>query len=383
MATPKNVFWNNNAFVIYLALIFFIAPVLGYADNLTATQHLTASYHIPTPCDKLQLAPLIESLKFSLATCDNTLLASRIEYRIGVLYTKTKQFQLARSWFVRVLARSQCPVLIRTTALNMLAQLDRLEGKAFSCLEYFGRIIDQLQKDFPGNDRMKLPSALTQLWMSAHLARAEIFQKQQNHASSAREYKSLIDLISQSSFNLPDPSLLPELLDRGAAAYFQAGHLDTYLDLTDQLTRCCAIYPRLPQIRFEAACARFCRTHKVSIDNIKGPAVLPVQIISAVKKNKKHIDTTVLLQTLQQLTEQYNEHPNAAQLIYHYGWLLDALGKTHEATEVFSRFHVLPISDSFSTLQSYGQVCHALLLTEQATELRRSPVHAGSLRRYT
>ena len=345
--------------LIFLPLLSMIAQ----ADNAQAIEQLTRSYQLELPLDANQVNICIDNLKTVLAGCEETQLAARLEYRIGVLYFKTQQFAKAQTCFERLLLRPSLTRTLRGAALNMLVQSYRLQGDDRAALTTLAKLIN-VSKENP-----HLTPALSQLRVFAHWTRAEIFLSQQNCTQARQEYQQLLSLPQI------DSELLPQILAHCAEINFRSGEFKQYLERTEQITRDYPDYLRLPLIRFRAECVRFCQANDLPIDSSQGSAQIAVQIIAAIKNNETPIEPGPLLQILTNLTQEYAQNPWSRLLIYHQGWLLDAQGSSRAAAVAFARHATDPIPEQVSdgphnktvaTLQNYAGLQQAIILSEQA-----------------
>jgi len=308
--------------------------------------------------DDSQIADLVLDLK----SCSDPALSNRLEYRIGVLHFKKNRFLLARQCFEPLASQDQASLLIRVASQQMLAQSFRLEGKDRLALDSFSQLIDLLEKEL-GSGSSAVP--FSQLRVSALLARAEIFQSQQNLEQSEREYQKLIAVLSQPSVHSSGSLSFAQVMDRCARVNFRLGRLNRSLELTEQAVRQFPNYTRVPMMRLEIECIRFCRTNGLTINFSEGSATLAVQVIGAIKETSHTIDPTSLLKTIEALTSEYGQNPCSAELMYHHGWLLDTLGRSDEAAKVFSHLGARKGKKS-DLLLAYGKIQQAIILSEQA-----------------
>ena len=375
MAIQKNEYWNGNTCsVLALAILFFIPGIL-WADDTSAIQQLKDTYHVNYSADPNKAESLIVGLETALTTCKNQFLAVRIEYRIGILYFRAGKLQKAREQFSRIAKRTQYPLLIQASSLNMTGQILRMKGANQPAVKTFDQLCALLEKHYPPERPIAIEVGLSRLWYSALLARAEIFQAQQNNPQGVIEYQRLIKLLSRKNISPQDRTLIPFVYEKMAQRQFRTGNTEQYLAIADRITAEFPQYPRVPLIHLETECLRFCQDKSLPIDFNKGPWNLPVQIIGRIGKLPDKAVASSFLRAVEELIGKYQDSPWADLLHYHFGWLLDGLEKSAKAAEIFAKIGASDNKDTskvpqdnqiIKTTRQYAKIQYAIILAENA-----------------
>lgn len=121
-------------------LITAFAPVtLNYVRAIDDTAH--ASCGLVSKLSLDEIPKEIERLQKKLKRCRDRDRASKIKYRIGLLYFKDGKLDRADSIFDDIANDKDIPLLIRICSLNMSAQTARLIGNDSRTLEVFDKLI--------------------------------------------------------------------------------------------------------------------------------------------------------------------------------------------------------------------------------------------------
>jgi hypothetical protein len=177
MDIPKNV---SCSLIFYLGLIVSIIVVgdgVSLATGKTPAEVLIATYRSPAAIASAESKSAIAGLEKVLGDCEDSYLAFRIRYRIGVMYLKAGMTGASKARFLQIANDPKCPGLIRTCGFNMIGQISRLEAENKEAPGAFNQVTNLLERRSSAGKEYTPNSALTKLWCSALLSRAEIYEE--------------------------------------------------------------------------------------------------------------------------------------------------------------------------------------------------------------
>ena len=105
----------------------------------------------------------------------------------------------AKNGFGAILDFPDCPPLVRLCAINMLAQIARMQGRNEEALETFETLASYIQKSKPQ------AQAASELWRSAVLSRAEIYESLQDPNSAIEQYTRILTPPFRTAQQKPHP----------------------------------------------------------------------------------------------------------------------------------------------------------------------------------
>lgn len=384
MVIPKNEYCNSKIWLYPTLLVLVALASITLADDTAVIEKLNDSYHQNQLVDPNKAETIIADLKTGLTTCPDTYLTARGYYRIGILYFKAGQSPKAVEHFNNLADKSECPLLIRASSLNMLGQIYRMEGVRQRAADTFEQLCILLEKDCSVEQLLDNESMWFKLWHSARQSRAEIFWVQQDYQQSTKEYQRIIKLLTTNS-NPQAKKLVPLAYDRTAQIAFLMGDIDKYFEFSDRIIREYPQYQRIGLIKFEVTCVRFCRGNSLPMNFGKGICYVPVQIIGNISKVSGSVKVESVLQTLEGLIGEYKDSYWNTLLQYHYAWLLDGMGEKDKAGKVFARIYADDKestkdagqeNDIIETAKEYAKIQYAIILGEKAEYARAKKVLA-------
>jgi tetratricopeptide (TPR) repeat protein len=377
-------------YLAFAALIFAGRSRLSYAESPTPAAVLRATYSLPPSISTAEVESAVAGLEKALALCEDSYLATRIEYRIGVLYCKARLLEAADAKFSQIADDTKCPEIIRACSLNMIGQISRMLGRDLAALDAFNRLAAIAEKRLSPDNNGADSSALKKLGCAALIGRAEILEAGGDYKGAIAEYTRLIKVLKRNKDRDLLSSYGPLANDKVGQLYLRRGDVDEYLTAIERLCEDYPRYYRTPVAKFEAECVKFLK--KVSADSrfVNGSVDAPAQAIGYVKDSKKENQGQELVSALERL---YREHPDTygeILLQYHHAWLLDTLGRKDEAIEIFTRICSADVVDAdeksskslvLQTIQEYARIESALMLGEKSDYTEALRV-LGTLRKH-
>jgi tetratricopeptide (TPR) repeat protein len=359
----------------FASLILAGRSRLSYAETQTPAAVLTATYSLPPSISTVEAELQVARLEKSLAQCNESYLAARIEYRIGVLYCKAHLLEAADAKFLQIADDTKCPEIIRACSLNMIGQISRMLGRDPAALHAFNRLAALAEQRLSPDNNGADSSALQELGFAALIGRAEILEAGGDYKGAIAEYARLIKMLNHNKDRDLLSSYGPLANDKISQLYLRRGDVDDYLKAAERLFEDYPRYYRTPLAQFEAECVKFLK--KVSTDSrfVNGSVDVPAQAIGYVKDSKTENQGQELVSALERLCREHPGTYGEILLQYHYAWLLDTLGRKDEALEIFTRIcsvDVVAARDKPSkglvlqTIQEYARIQSAIMLGEKA-----------------
>jgi tetratricopeptide (TPR) repeat protein len=377
MDTRKN---ENSAgsILFYLALaalVFVGRPRISCAETQTPAAVLTATYSLPGSISTAQAESQVVRLEESLAKCNDSYLAARIRYRMGVMYCKAHLLEKAEARFSQIADDTKCPEIIRACSLNMVGQTSRMLGRDLAALDAFNRVAAPAENRLSPNNTGTAGSVSEKLACAALTSRGEILEAAGDYKGAVAEYARLIEVLKGSKDQELLTSYGPTANDRISQLYLRQDNVDEYLKAVARLCEDYPQYYRTPVARFEAECVRFLKRLSADSQFVNGSVDAPALAIGCVKDSKKGTQGQELVSALER---SCRGHPGAygeILLQYHHAWLLDALGRKDEAIEILARIRSADVFDAddkssksliLQTIQDYARIQSAIMLGEKA-----------------
>lgn len=339
MATPKDDSYRTK-FAFFLVLILaIVAEIKGVslADNRTAAEALTDTYRFSDVIAPSEAESAIAGLKRALDVCEDNYLVYRIKYRIGLIHFRAGNTESSKVEFRQIANDPKCSEPIRAYSLNMIGQISRLRGENEQALDAFDKLVNVLKHCISSDKKRTSNSAMTKLRCSAVLSRAEIYELLQNYTAGIAEYNRLLGLLSKTENRNISSRYAPLVKDRMSQLYLRQGKTDKYMQLSKELTVSYPEYHRSPIIRLESACVEFLNNNSANTEFPGGSFSAPTRLITLVKNSDVTISTQDIVSKLNGLCSKYQDTKGGILLLYHYAWLLDALGEKDKAAKVFAR----------------------------------------------
>jgi len=370
-------------------VITVVADGVSLATGKTPAEVLTATYRSPAAITPAEAKSAIAGLEKVLADCKDSYLAFRIRYRIGVMYFRAGMMGKSKVRFLQTANDLKCPEFIRACSFNMIGQISRLGAENKEALEAFNQVANLLEQRLSAGKEYTPNPALTKLWCSALLNRAEICELQQDYTASITEYNRLLRALSQSENKDMLDQYAPLASDRISQLYLRQGDIDKYIELAESLTGDYSEYYQTPVIRLESECVKFLKSISANLEFLNdGSFGAPAHVIAYLKGSKSGTSAQHIVAQLDRLCKEYRNTCGGILLQYHYAWLLDALGEEHKAAEVFARIFSNDIADTnnksqkkaiVETVQEYAKIQYAIMAGEKA-DYKEALRVLGSLR---
>lgn len=339
MATPKNDSYRTNVtfLLVFIPVMLGVTKRASLADTKTAVKTLVDTYKFSDVIAPPEAESAIADMKRVLDDSKDNYLAFRIKYRIGVIYFRAGKTVNSEDEFRNIAEDPKCPVTIRACSLNMIGQISRLRGENEQALNAFNKLIDVLKQLISSDKEHASNFAMTKLWCSSVLSKAEIYELQRNYAAGINEYSRLLGLLSQTKDSGMFGRYTPLANDRMSQLFLRQGDTDKYMKLAKVLTKTYPKYPRAPIVGLELACVEFLNSVSANTEFTSGSFTAPARMIALIKSSNETIPVQNIVNKLQRLCSEYQDIEGSNLLQYHYAWLLDALGDKDKAAEIFAR----------------------------------------------
>jgi tetratricopeptide (TPR) repeat protein len=346
----------------------------SFGKNQAVAEALIASYDLPPTISAAQAKSVVAGLEKALALCEDSYLATRIEYRIGVLYCKAHLLEAARTRFSQIAHDTRRPELIRACSLNMVGQTSRMLGRDTGALDAFSRLAALAERRLSPDSNSTDGSALEKLVCAALISRAEILEAAGDYESAIAEYARAIRSLKGNTDSELLTSYGPLANDRASQLYLRLGDVDEYLRAVERLATDYPRYYRAPVAKFEAECVKFLKKLFPGSQFVNGSLDAPAVAIGYVKNSKKETQGQELVGALERLCREHPGGYGEVLLQYHHAWLLDTLGRKDEALEILTRIcseDVVNADDKsaksliLQTIQEYATIQSAIMLGEK------------------
>jgi len=373
--------------LVLVGTIVAAAARESLADDRAAGDLLIATYKPVAVLTSAEANAAVAGLENALVECEDSYLAFRIRYRVGVLYFKANMMQMSRDRFLQIANNSECPESVRICSFNMIGQISRLEGKNVEALGAFDRVAGLLEQRL---SKHTADPALLKLLCSALFSKGEIHEVQRDYAAGITDYSRLLDLLKQSKNEDMWEQYAPLLSDRISQLHLRQGDVEKYLEWAAALVAEYPTYYRTPIVKLEMECIKFLRGVPVDFEAVDGSFSAPARVIAFLKEKNKTLAPEIAGK-FERLCEEYRHTSYGGTLLhYHYAWLLDALGQKDRAAEILRRVGSADIAKTdnqsskgvvLGTLQEYARVQSAIMLGEKADYTDALQV-LGSLRKH-
>lgn len=378
----------SNSSVIFLSLVITIAATIqgaSYEKAKTSEEVLIATYklsHIVTP---EEAKSAVSHLEWTLADCRGSYLAFRIRYRIGVIYFQAGMMKPSRAEFLQTSDDPKCPEPIRIFCFNMIGQISRLVAENEEALKAFDKVANFLQRALFIDKRYASDSAMTKLWCSSLLSRAEIYELQHNYQASINEYTRFLDAFDRNGNIDTLSQYAPLVYDRMSQLYLRIGNIEKYAELARALIERYPEYSRMPIVHLELECVKFLKGTSASFPN--GSFCAPATVIAYLKSSDNTASARKIIDSLNELCKAYQNTHAGILLQYHYAWFLDTVGEERKAREILSRISftdAFKVNDNSSQetiagiIQEYAKIQYAVMAVEEA-EYKEALSVLGSL----
>ncbi len=362
---------NSMFLAVVGAALVLTAGSVCPADTDMAAGVLKATYGRDATVEIAQAAAVVESLQAAMAECNDGFLASRIKYRIGVIYFKTNLLKEAKGAFLNLTDDPKCAEVIRVCGLNMVGQISRMQGDNEAALVAFGKMVKLCSK-LPSDADDK--PAYARLMCAGLFAMGEIYELQQDYGPSITRYTALLKAIPR--FEGQGTSKLPALVrDRISQLYLRQGQTDKYLEQAKELISRHPGYYRTPVVEYEAECVQLLSNRPGSPEFANGSYVAPAEVVASLKGPNNEAALRELSDKLGNMWEEHKDTYGGILLGYHYAWILETLGEKTGAAQILEQMALCnvpaengqgPPRPVVDTLQEYSKIQSAILAAESA-----------------
>lgn len=323
--------------VLILTVVFVIlsATCAVTGNNSSPTNILIDSYSINDKTLPSELEKIASNLKRTLKACENSELAFRIKYRIGILQYKAGKLSDACVGFEQTASEANCPLPVRISSLNMAGQIHRLSGQTKRSLESFDRLLKTTEKCLAAKSDEVSP-AILKLAALAAFGRAEVYQQQEDYKPARQEYKKLINILQHTEQEEFD-GYKAIAKDRLSQMYLMDGDSTNYLDVSRDIVKSHPKYFRIALIEFEIVALELLLQANADTKFPRGSFDVPAKLITYAKDNPKDKKIAGVMSWLKKYNTNHENNYSTTLLNYHFAWLLDITGKHKEAAEIFDR----------------------------------------------
>jgi len=323
---------KNEVCKVYLTIAFFLLVTnMLVANDQDALSVLKKSYQVTTENEQ---KAVIQKLQGLCGNCKNKELQSRIQYRIGIMLFKSGNFKRAHKQLVGIASNAVSTSRIELASINMIAQIERMQGHDRQALEYYDQLIKNIldaRKDASGDKSMQM---LEKLYISSVFAKAEIYTFQKKSIEARKEYQNAIIFFEKALLE-SKRKYIPVLCDHISQLALKIGDIKGYKEYSKIIINDYPAYNRLPLMKLESLVIRFFESKKIKQDYTNGSTELPVQLIRYVKEVGNSENLGEIESYFKKCCEQKNANKNLWLIKYHYAWFLDAIGKKERAGHLF------------------------------------------------
>ena len=326
---------SGTLLAITAVLVILTATCTAVGNISSPTKVLIDSYSIKDGTLPVDLEKIASNLERSLKVCEDSKLAFRIKYRIGVLLYKAGKINEACLRFEQTASEANCPLLVRVSSLNMAGQIYRLSGQTKKSVESFDKLLATAEKTL-ASEKDTVPSVVLKLASMAAFGRAEIYQQQEKYESASQEYKRLINILQYTGQDEFDRYKAISK-DRMSQIYLIDGNPTEYFKVSRDIVKSHPKYYRIALIQFEMAALELLSQDSSDIKFPRGSFDVPARLIVYAKENPNDKKVADIISWLAKHIADHKNKYSTILVNYHYAWLLDVTGKHQEAAEIFSR----------------------------------------------
>ena len=350
-------------------LITAFAPVmLNYVRAIDDTDQ--ASYGLVSKLSLDEIPKEIELLQKRLKRCTDRDNATKIKYRIGLLYFKDGKLDRAESIFDVIANDKDVPLLVRICGLNMSAQTARLIGDDRRTLENFDKLIHLCKRNVSDNQNK---DALEYMHCNALVSKAELYELRQKYNLAIEQCRLLLEFLSDKENETLTPKFGPPAYERLAKLNLRQGNYESYYEAIANIKNKFPEYKRMPIRELEAESVRLIADSDLvqnwSRKSSQASAIVAgTLVIEADKDYQKKI-----AHTFETLCKKYKESDWSILLNYHYAWLLDSINDDDMASVVLDKIYSAnsetqfkgTLADFVPTLKAYAAIQNAIILAER------------------
>jgi len=388
MGTRKSATFNVT---ICVALLWAVSPgaerVL-IAQAPAACEALIGGYRSAVAITDEQASSLIGQVEDALRDCEDPCMAFRLRYRAATIHFKAQMPESAEAEFRQIVTEPNCPEPVRLCSLNMIAQVCRLQGKNKEAIEAFGRLADLIEERLVSGDLPADREPLVRLFCGAQFSKAEIYELTRDYQSAISEYKRLLSALG----DVPANRFCEPAMDRISQLYLRGGEIEKYLETAKRLRENYPQYYRTPLVALEAECVKLLKDREPNFCVSAGSFSAPAEVISHIRRSGDKACAQSIITEMRDLITEYGESYGGVLVLYHYTWLLEALGEKDEAADALRGIcysEPAHFSDSLdkiiTTVRAYARLQYAIILAEKSrygeavqvlNELKQRPVQA-------
>jgi tetratricopeptide (TPR) repeat protein len=359
----------SNSLALACCLIMAFASVtLNYVMAIDDTTQASCSLVSKLSLDEIPKE--IERLQKRLKRCTDRDNASKIKYRIGLLYFKDAKLDRAESIFDDIANDKDASLLIRICGLNMSAQTARLFGDDRRTLEIFDKLIHLCSRNISDSQNK---GALEYLHCSALVSKTELYELRQKYDLAIEQYRLLLELLGDKENENLTQKFGPSAYERLAQLYLRYGNYESYHKAIANIKNKFPDYKRMPILELEAESVGLIAdsdlVQKWSRKSSQAPAIVAGTLV--IERDKDY--QKKVAHTFETLCQKYQDSEWTILLNYHYAWLLDSINDDDKASVVLDKIYSAKsettlkgtLADFVPTLKAYAAIQNAIILAER------------------
>jgi len=346
---------NLSKYVIIAFALLLYCTVVAYAA--TPEQVVLKSYEKEYSSTDLQECyKVISELQSVLKKCKDNYLASRIEYRVGVLYFYIRDYKKALKAFNTVAEKVENYDLL-VSALNMKANCARFSGHPKESIVCFQELIKKIEKQGLSSEFENT------IILSSYFSMAQIYEQIGDFPNAVKTYTTFIEKYESKKAM---QSFVYKAMAAKAEKLFVSGDINSYLTFLKKVLDCDIPGDHKGVLELHRVCIEFIlRNGKMK--GLTCQAMIPVHALNVVANNS-NCDTQDLLENIAKLNKTYEKTKSSVYIKHTYAWLLDLSGNKQDALEAFQDVidwcSKSGVSDHSYFLGEYAKIQSSILLGE-------------------
>lgn len=313
---------NLSKYVIMIFAVLSYCSVTAYAA--TSEQVFLKSYEMKySKTNSKEYAKVISELQSALKKCKDKYLASRIEYRIGVLYFNIGDYKNAHKAFNDVAEKGgNHDVLV--SALNMKANCARFSGQTKEAIVCFQELVQKIENQ-GGNLKFE-----NKLIVSSYFSMAQLYGHIGDFATAIKVYTAFIEKY-ESAGVMQD--YIFKAMEAKARMLFESGDIKRYQAFLKVVLESDVSKAHKGVLELQQVCMEFILKNGTT-KGLTSVAMIPAHALGVVASNS-NCDSQDLLNQIAKLNKKYEKTKSSIYINYTYAWLLDVSGNKQDALKVF------------------------------------------------
>lgn len=315
---------NLNKYLIMAIVGLLHCSITAYA--ITPKQVLLNSYEKNySKSNSQECAKVISELESSLKKCKDKYLASRIEYRIGILRFCVGDYKRAYTIFNEIAGRtSDHDILV--SALNMKANSARFSGKVKDAITSFQLLVQKIEEQ---ENTLEFEKKLI---VSSYFSIAQLYSQIGDIAGEIRIYNNFIEKYKNVSVM---NDYVYKSLESKARLLFESGDINGYMAILKAVSDSDVSGDSKGILELRQVCMDFI----LKSNKAKSPASvaeIPAHAVALVASDSK-CDASELLVGIAGLSKMYKKTKSSVYIDYTYAWMLDASGNKQDSLKAFEK----------------------------------------------